>query len=252
MGPHPAFRGQGNGSRSGPGWRIRRGNAEFPLPPHQPWAPQVQAESSCEAGRPQMPRAPSLPRDCPLPRPVLVSLSALLSAFLFFRPCLSVPISVSLCMFVSLCSLSFWLSLSLPLQLSTWLCPSAAVSLCLPVLSLIPSTYLYLAVSLITNASLSLSLSLSSPSHSPILVLFSGLLLLGGAAAVLWDSLGPPQGTALGPLPGHLHMPVTSARAPSSLCSCGVEPRREDTVPCICSGAPGPLTLSATIKGSGS
>lgn len=94
---------------------------------------------------------------CPL------SLAALLSASFFFKPCLFLYLFVSVYACVSLFLII--LAVSISLQLSTWLCPSASVSVSL-CSSLLPSTSLYLAWSLFTNASLSLSLSLSPPSHS--------------------------------------------------------------------------------------
>lgn len=131
--------------------------------------------------------------------------------------------------------------LCLPPQLSTCLCPPASVSLHLPAFAS-PFLCIYLAVSLSINASL--SVTLSPPSHSLVLFLFSGLLPLG----VCSGPTGQPPGTS-GLCPGSPSRSPPRARhlgADSAfpLQQWGVEGAlaREDTVPGICSGAPGPLT----------
>lgn len=132
----------------------------------------------------------------------------------------------------------------------TWLCPSACFSfLCVfPFLyiSLSPCVYLYKR----------LALSLSVFPLLSILHLYSYSLACCSceAAAVQWDSLETPQYTAQGLppwSPPHAHHLGVASIFLLQLWDVERAPGRE-TVPNSCSGAPGPLTLCATIKGAGS
>lgn len=151
-----------------------------------------------------MPGNPPPPRDCSPPSdPTCPSLGLPI-----FSGSASDPITVSL----------FLLILSLPLQLSLPGCVPLHLFLCVSLRSsLLPSTLLYIAVPLFTNASLSVTVFLPPP--IPRFYSYSLPCCPWGSAAVKRDSLGTPRGTAQGPLPGHLHTPITLARAPSSLCS---------------------------------
>ena len=186
-----------------------------------------------------MPGAPPPPRDCSLPSdPTCPSLWLPI-----FSASASDPITVSL----------FLLILSLPLQLSLPGCVPLHLFLCVSLRSsLLPSTLLYLAVPL--YKCLSLCHCLSPPSHSPVLFLFSALLPLG----VCSSPTGQPGDTS-GHCPGSPsrsppHARHLGAGSVFPLQQWGVEgaPGWEDTVPSICSGAPGPLTPSAAIKDAGS
>lgn len=174
------------------------------LPPRQLWvAPRAQAGPSCAAGPLQTLCLLTLPTpvsDCP-------------SFCLFILQALTLSLCVCLCVCLSVPYHSGCVCLSLPWQLSLpgfvlqhlFLCLSVFVS---------PSLYISLpSASLFTNACLSLSLFLR-PFPIPQFYYYSLACCPWGAAAVQRDSLGTPQGTARGPLPGHLHMPVTSARPP--------------------------------------
>lgn len=177
---------------------------------------------------------------CPL------SLAALLSASFFFKPCLFLYLFVSVYVCVSLFLIILVVSISL--QLSTWLCPSASVSLSVFVS---PSLYISLPrlVSLYKCLSVTVFISVSPFPFS--FYSYSLACCLGGrggaaAAAVQWDSLGTTLGTAWGPLPGHLHMPVTSASVfPLQLWGVEGAPGREHSAQHLLwiPGSPDPLCL---------
>lgn len=184
---------------------------------------------------------------CPLTLPVLVF--ALLPASFFFRPCLFV--SVYICVSVSYLGyvcLSVSPSAALYLALSFCICFSVS-----PCLSLLPSTSLYLAGSLQMPLCHCLYLCLCPP--IPVLFLFSGLLPRGweGSCSSPMGHPGDKLGHCLGsPFRSPPHARQLRAASVFPLQLWGVEgaPGSKDTVSSICSGAPGPLTPSASIKGA--
>lgn len=144
-----------------------------------------------------------------------------LSVFL----CLCMYVGVSLPYHSGRVCLSLPLQLSLPgfVPLHLFLCLSVFVS---------PSLYISLpSASLFTNACL--SLSLSAPSHPPVLLLFSGLLPLGGCSSRTrqpGDTSGHcPESTSRSP-PHARHLCAASVY-PLQLWGVEGAPGREDTVP---------------------
>lgn len=156
--------------------------------------PQVQADSSLEAGQPQTPETLCSPWDCPLPSaPSCPSFWLPFSASSSGPVCLYLGVSVYVCVSVpyhsGLC-LSVSSSVALYLALS-YICFSLGVSL-------LPSTSLYLAGSLFTNAFLTAFISISPlPFPSSIAIIWLAAPgWVGTAAVVQRDCLGTTRGTA--------------------------------------------------------
>lgn len=170
-------------------------------------------------------------------------LSWSLAAFIFLGPCPSAP--VYLCVSVSVCVSVPYHSgcVCLSLQLSTWLCPSASVSLCLSVDS--PSLYFsvtaFLCLFLLPFTSSSPILRLAAPGgcSSP-----TGQPGDTSGHCLVSPSRSPPHARHLG----------TASIFPLQLWGVrgGYSGGKTQCPVSICSGALGPLTLSAAIKGAGS
>lgn len=194
----------------------------------------------------------------PLTRPVLASHCPSFCLLFGRSVCfLSLGMSISLFLIilaVSVCSLSCCLP-----YLALSLCIGFSVSLCV---SLPPFTSLHLTVSLFSNASLCLCLYFClSPTPFP-----SSIPILWVATSGDCSSPTGQPGDASGHCPGFSSSvprvlllvtstcpsPPRSVGLPAAAVGRGEAPGREDTGSSICSGAPGPLTPSAIIKGAGS
>ena len=134
------------------------------------------------------------------------------------------------------------LAVSVSLQLSTWLCPSACFSVSL--------------LTLLHSTTVIAFFPVSSSSHSPVLVLFSALLLLGGCSSPTGqpgDTLGHCLGSPSRSPPHARHLGTASIFLLQLWGVGGGYSGGKTQCPVsICSGALGPLTLSAAIKGAGS